>query len=308
MRLERRERQDGDGWVVGACGERHWGTHGSAGLLLQADGQVLLQHRVPWSHHGGTWGIPGGARRSDEDALAAALREAAEEAGVAASVVLPVAELRDEHGGWSYTTVVAEAVAGSPRPDAAHTDVESLEVRWVDVGAVEELPLHPGFAATWSVVRGLLGRRVVLVVDGANVVGSRPDGWWRDRAGAAGRLAGRLRVLADGGMAAGQLGLEVEAAALRLRWWPEVVLVVEGAARAVADDPATSHITVRRAPGSGDDEIVRVVAQARTDRPQDHVVVVTADRELRDRVRALGATVIGPRALDESVHEAPIGH
>jgi 8-oxo-dGTP pyrophosphatase MutT (NUDIX family) len=79
---------DGDGWVVCDAGHRHWGRFGAAGLLLRHAGHrghadcVLLAHRVWWSHHGGTWGIPGGARDSGETARDAALREAVEETGL----------------------------------------------------------------------------------------------------------------------------------------------------------------------------------------------------------------------------------
>ena len=72
-------RGDGDGWVTCDLGHRHWGLYGAAGLLLHrptATGdEVLLQHRATWSHHGGTWGLLGGARHSDESAVEAALRE-----------------------------------------------------------------------------------------------------------------------------------------------------------------------------------------------------------------------------------------
>ena len=98
---------DGDGSVECSCGQRHWGRFGAAGLLVSHAGRVLLQHRAPWSHHGDTWGVPGGARRSDEDALTAALREAKEEAGVDADVVTPYVSVLDDHGPWSYTTVLA---------------------------------------------------------------------------------------------------------------------------------------------------------------------------------------------------------
>jgi hypothetical protein len=118
----------------------------------------------------------------------------------------------------------------------------------------------------------------LLVVDGANVVGSVPDGWWKDRAGAAIRLRDRLAGATTTG----------------IRDVPgpvEVVLVVEGRAR---DIPATDGVRLVRAPGSGDDAIVQVVAEAE---PGRTVVVVTADRELRERVQALGATVIGPSSI-----------
>ncbi|WKU47553.1 NTP pyrophosphohydrolase [Streptomyces sp. VNUA116] len=119
----------------------------------------------------------------------------------------------------------------------------------------------------------------LLVVDSANVVGSVPDGWWRDRLGAAGRLRDRLAAYA----AAGAPALFADA--------PEVVLVVEGAARGVAPVPG---VRVEEAPGSGDDAIVAVVAGRA---PGRRCVVVTADRELRARVTALGAEVAGPSAV-----------
>jgi hypothetical protein len=118
----------------------------------------------------------------------------------------------------------------------------------------------------------------LLVVDGANVVGSVPDGWWRDRAGAAVRLRDRLVPITSAGLA-------------DLPGPVEVVLVVEGKAR---DIPEIEEVRVERAAGSGDDAIVDVVGSA----PQGRrVVVVTADRGLRDRVTALGAEVRGPGSL-----------
>jgi uncharacterized protein YaiI (UPF0178 family) len=113
------------------------------------------------------------------------------------------------------------------------------------------------------------------------VVGSRPDGWWRDRAGGAARLRDALAPVAAAGLPA------------RLAAPVEVVLVLEGAAR---DVPATDGVRVVAAPGSGDDAIVRLVADA----PQRRRLVVTADRELRERVTALGAEVYGPRWLRDA--------
>ena len=138
---------DGDGWVRCALGHRHWGLYGAAGLLLVAPGPlVLLQHRAQWSHHGGTWGIPGGARARTETAQQAALREALEEAGVAGADVQVDGEVVDDHGGWSYTTVLASA----PGPLAvAPLDGESLALAWVPAAQVAHHPLHPGFAAGW---------------------------------------------------------------------------------------------------------------------------------------------------------------
>ncbi|GAA4545116.1 NTP pyrophosphohydrolase [Streptomyces collinus] len=115
---------------------------------------------------------------------------------------------------------------------------------------------------------------VLVVVDAANVVGSVPDGWWRDRRGAAERLRDRL---ASEGVPA-------------VSGPVEIVLVVEGAARGVESVPG---VQVSAAPGSGDDHIVEVVASA-GDRS---VLVITADRELRRRVGELGAEVAGPRSV-----------
>jgi hypothetical protein len=118
----------------------------------------------------------------------------------------------------------------------------------------------------------------LLVVDAANVVGSVPDGWWRDRAAATARLRDGLAGLPAAGLA--DLPPPVE-----------VVLVVEGRARDVATIPG---VRVVRAPGSGDDAIVALV---RDEAGARRCVVVTADRELRARVTALGAEVRGPTAV-----------
>lgn len=145
-------RGDGDGWTHCAQGHEHWGIHGAAGLLLRHGEQILLQHRAPWSHHGGTWGILGGARNSGETAVVAAGREAVEEAGVAPGSYEVVGEHVDDHGGWSYVTVVGRAATAFAAP---HVTAESLAVVWVDLARLADLPLHPGFAATWDVVRGI---------------------------------------------------------------------------------------------------------------------------------------------------------
>ena len=148
-------RGDGDGWTRCALGHKHWGIFGAAGLLvrhLDADGdeRVLLQHRALWSHHGGTWGVLGGARNSDETAQRTAEREAVEEAGVGSGLYEVVGEHVDDHGGWSYTTVVGRAATAFRAPQLT---AESLAVEWVRVARMHDLPLHPGFAASWEKVR-----------------------------------------------------------------------------------------------------------------------------------------------------------
>ena len=119
-----------------------------------------------------------------------------------------------------------------------------------------------------------------MVVDVANVMGARPDGWWRDRAAAATRIRDDLAAAVAAGHLIGDLPPPVE-----------LVLVVEGRAAGVESVPGVEVVSAR---GSGDDTIVDVVRERGADRP---LVVVTADRELRGRVAALGATPHGPRWL-----------
>jgi 8-oxo-dGTP diphosphatase len=315
--------RDGNGWVRCAQGHRHWGRYGAAGLLACAPDQVgqdlvLLQRRSRWVNHGRTWAPPGGARDSHEPPVAAALREAAEECAVPAELVSIRGVLTDDHGGWSYRTVLAAAAT----PFAARAaSGESSEVAWVPAAEVAGLALHPGFAAQWPVLRDALAP-LTVIVDAANVMGSRPDGWWRDRAGAATRLGGELSALASQGLAGQALAgqglpaLPDSLAALALeRWYPRYVLVVEGAARravAPGEPQLAEPVTVGSAPAepgrvesarvepvqlvaaerSGDDAIVRLAAQLPGRR-----LVVTADRELRARCQAAGAAVTGPRWL-----------
>ena len=286
-----------DGWVEGPDGRRFWGRAGAAGLLaVDADDRVLLQHRVEWSHFGGTWGLPGGARDFDETAVAGALREAGEEAAVPAGALRLRSESVLDLGFWSYTTVVA-AVTRAFEP--VISDAESLELRWVPRAELDVLPLHPGLAASWPGLRAQLDDDVHLVVDAATVVGSRPDGWWRDRAGGAARLLGSLTDALAVGLPARLLSdAPPEGPGDATSWWPTTTVVLEGEARRAPD---VDGLTVRRAPGEGDDAIVveveQRVAAAVGAGATPRVVVVTADRGLADRVRAAGGAVVGPRRL-----------
>jgi hypothetical protein len=141
-----------------------------------------------------------------------------------------------------------------------------------------------------------------LVVDAANVVGSRPDGWWRDRPGAARRLAGRLVAVLvarpedlverlDGGTptSAETAGSDPHDAAV------QVHLVLEGAANDAEDLPTHPLLDVVHAATDGDTAIVDVVGKLAGG--DDRVLVVTADRGLRERVRDAGAEVTGPTTL-----------
>lgn len=167
-------------------------------------------------------------------------------AGGSAATTVSMPQIRDGSSHWSRN---ARASVDFPALDAPFRTT-------ITVVTIENLPSG-----------GL------LIVDGANVVGSRPDGWWRDRAGAASRLRDRLAAAVEGGVFGAV----------------EVVLVVEGKARGI-DQKA--GIRVLPAPNSGDDTIVGVAAEA-----AGPVTVVTADRGLRERVVAEGATVVGPQTL-----------
>ena len=126
-----------------------------------------------------------------------------------------------------------------------------------------------------------------VVVDVANVMGARADGWWRDRAGAALRLCEDVAELAARGVPAERMpaGMPVPSA------W---VLVLEGQAREAAAGLTGVPPSVRvvAAPGSGDDAIVAEAAVASVD--DGACLVVTADRELRRRCEEVGALVVGP--------------
>ena len=156
-------RHAGDGWVDCTCGNRHWGLHGAAGLLLARRDDtgrathVVLQHRALWSHQGGTWGVPGGALAPGETPLDGALREAHEEAGIPPGAVRVLDEHVLDHGPWRYTTILADVVPGT-LIDVRPTDPESLEVAWVALEEVADRPLLPAFKDAWPTFLDLLTR------------------------------------------------------------------------------------------------------------------------------------------------------
>lgn len=119
----------------------------------------------------------------------------------------------------------------------------------------------------------------MVLIDAANVIGSRPTGWWRDREGAARTFVEDVRAAVSSGRLA-----------------EPVVVVLEGTARGGAAAGSSEGVTVVHAEGSGDDALVDVVRDA----PEhEAVVLVTADRELRRRAEALGAEAVGPKWLLE---------
>ncbi len=148
-----------DGWITCALGHRHWGRAGAAGLLVHRTGaggpEILLQHRAEWSHHGGTWGTPGGALHLGESVDEGALREVREELGLMPHHVVLGARSVDDHGGWSYTTVLARP-ARSIEPSDLRLDGESNGVAWMPLDGLGGVDLHPGLEASLPRLRPLL--------------------------------------------------------------------------------------------------------------------------------------------------------
>ena len=118
-----------------------------------------------------------------------------------------------------------------------------------------------------------------LIVDGMNVIGSRPDGWWRDRKGAARRLVAQLQALA----ASGDDALTVVLDGRPLPGLPE------GAHRGV-----TVYYATRPGPNAADDRIIDLIA---ADADPGSLTIVTSDRTLRERALHLRAEVVGAGAL-----------
>jgi hypothetical protein len=119
----------------------------------------------------------------------------------------------------------------------------------------------------------------VLLLDAANVIGSRPTGWWRDRPGAARTFVDQVCVA----LASGQLA-------------DPVVVVLEGKFRCGVEAGTVEGVKVLHATGSGDDMLIEVISDT-----TDQVTLVTADRELRERAQGLGADVVGPSWLIEKL-------
>jgi 8-oxo-dGTP diphosphatase len=233
--------KSGNGWVTCAQGHRHWGLFGAAGVLVYvahptdpAQSPVLLQHRSRWAHQGGTWALPGGAMDSDETPAEAALREADEECMLDPKLVLPRGMYSDDHGGWAYHTVLAQAA----EPLRVVSDsYEADEAVWLPAGEVDRLDLHPGFADSWPLLRRALAP-VTVFVDGTGSSGTRPaDHPDADPADAGRRLYSQLSGLASSGIAAPPGGVPGQ---LLARWYPDYVLVLDEAAAAAAAEAAAT--------------------------------------------------------------------
>ena len=151
---------DGSGWIDCSCGSRHWGPFGAGGLLVFTHDEdsvwVLMQHRALWSHHGGTWGIPGGARDSHESVEEAALREAHEETGITSGDVVLIDAVEVHHGEWMYATVIARA---ETRLELRASE-ESIDLQWIALDEVDQRPLHPGFSLSWPGLKEVIEHAV----------------------------------------------------------------------------------------------------------------------------------------------------
>lgn len=147
-------------WATCAAGHTHWGRHGAAGVLVRhaADRSVrfLLQHRARGVHHGGTWGIPGGAIERGETPEQAAWREAREELGLRPDGLRPLGSHLDDHGGWGYHTLVVDSPDGfAVRGLTFETGPEGC--RWLTAAEARTVPLHPGLASSWPALMRLAG-------------------------------------------------------------------------------------------------------------------------------------------------------
>ncbi len=149
-------RRSGDGFLHCDDGHVRWGRYGAAGALFVHRGErgteVLMQLRWARAHVGGTWSGPGGAIDRGEPPLAAALRETTEEVGAPPEPH----ELLGEYVfapafDWQYTTSVILV----PRRFGVAANFETTEIRWCTGAEVDQLPLHPGFAAAWPHLRNI---------------------------------------------------------------------------------------------------------------------------------------------------------
>jgi predicted RNA-binding protein with PIN domain len=116
------------------------------------------------------------------------------------------------------------------------------------------------------------------LVDGMNVIGSRPDGWWRDRRGAMERLVTQLEALEG-----------------------EVAVVLDGRPFELESDRVEVVFASRRGPNAADDDIAARVA---SDPEPAGITVVTSDADLSRRVRESGAQVEGAGAFRDRLERS----
>jgi 8-oxo-dGTP diphosphatase len=157
----------GDGFITLADGSRRWGRYGAAGVLVRHvsdDGEAhfFLALRSSWTHKGGTWAVPGGALNRDESAIEGALREFAEEIGHELDTYEVAHTYEDDHGGWTYTTVVVDVSERFEPPSVLQW--ETAACRWVPASQLAELELFDAFRSTLIELGLLAGEGLV---DGA---------------------------------------------------------------------------------------------------------------------------------------------
>jgi 8-oxo-dGTP diphosphatase len=159
-------RRSGDGFVRCSDGHVRWGRFGAAGVVFvvsagTVDGatepSVMLQLRSGFAHEGGTWSCAGGALDEGETPYDGALREASEEVGAVNGAGVGEPRLLGQYvfapaDDWSYTTVVV--VVDAPFGESLNFETDAVE--WVPISAVEQRPLHGGFAAAWPHLRAII--------------------------------------------------------------------------------------------------------------------------------------------------------
>ena len=145
-------RASGDGFVRAADGRPRWGLYGAAGVLVRhldaGESWYFLARRSQHTHRGGTWAIPGGALDLGEEPLEGALREFGEEIGVHLDAFgFEVAQVhQDDHGGWSYWTVIVDVAERFELPNSLNW--ETAEAAWVRGSDLHDLELFDAFRAT----------------------------------------------------------------------------------------------------------------------------------------------------------------
>ncbi len=159
-------RRSGDGFLCCSDGHIRWGIYGAAGAVFvqrqpgeEAGPLVLLQKRSAMSHEGGTWSCAGGALDEGETPYEGGLREASEEVGnvpidhkvLGEYAFVPATD-------WTYTTVVIEV----NEQFGASMNFETDDVAWLNLGDVEQLPLHAGFIAAWPHVREIIESELTI--------------------------------------------------------------------------------------------------------------------------------------------------